>query len=169
MRLVNPVAGLLSLLCLASSDSSGQTSAKPQFEVASVRSSGPRNPNEGAPIDGVRRGGPGTAEPGRISYSGVPLDNIIADAFDLSWDQISGPDWIVTERYDIVANVPPGSTKDQAKADVAESTDGTIPLGLPFTNQPRPRLRVIGGSVWTKTKGTQYRRSPLRIRDTQAA
>ena len=30
-------------------------------------------------------------------------------------DQISGPDWLATERYDIAAKVPPGTTVEQLR------------------------------------------------------
>lgn len=48
-------------------------------------------------------------------YSNQPLSNIIADAFGVYWNQISSPDWIATDRYDIVAKVPEGTTKQQAR------------------------------------------------------
>jgi uncharacterized protein (TIGR03435 family) len=45
----------------------------------------------------------------------VPLDQILAEAFDVSRDQIRGPDFVVTQRYDIVANVPIGTSQQEAK------------------------------------------------------
>jgi uncharacterized protein (TIGR03435 family) len=86
---------------------------QPSFEVASVRPSGLR-PSGPLPIGGKWSGGPGTADPERIEYSRVPLQTIILNAFDLPIDQVAGPDWIVSELFDINAKVPVGSTKEQA-------------------------------------------------------
>ncbi len=70
----------------------------------------------GAPLPEKRSGGPGTNDPGRITYSNQPLNLILAEAFDVYWNRISGPDWIATERYDIVAKVPEGTTtREQAR------------------------------------------------------
>jgi uncharacterized protein (TIGR03435 family) len=82
-----------------------------RFEVASVRAATPDTSRQPA----TRSGGPGTADPGRITYSRELLDLLLAEAFEVYWDRITGPDWIRTERYDIVANVPLGTTREQAK------------------------------------------------------
>ncbi len=43
------------------------------------------------------------------------MQQILLDAYGLPVDQISGPDWMVYEPYDITAKVPGGSvTKEQA-------------------------------------------------------
>ena len=60
-------------------------------------------------------GGVGTSDPGRITYHGVWLPSLIADAFGVRPDQINGPAWMKTERYDIAAVIPKGATKDQFK------------------------------------------------------
>jgi uncharacterized protein (TIGR03435 family) len=109
------VAGLASMLLFEPNPSYGQVLPRPEFEVASMRSSSPRDLREERPIYGVRKGGPGTADPSRMIFSRVPLDQIIAAAFDLPWARISGPDWMSSERYDIVANVPEGTTGEQAR------------------------------------------------------
>jgi len=41
------------------------------------------------------------------------LRNIIITAYDMQTYQINAPDWLATERYDIVAKVPEGATKEQ--------------------------------------------------------
>ena len=60
-------------------------------------------------------GGPGTPTQGESPISNQPLSDILADAFGVYWNQISGPDWIATDRYDIAAKVPEGTTKEQAR------------------------------------------------------
>lgn len=60
-------------------------------------------------------GGPGTADPGRITRSGSTLKDLLTIAYDVKRYQITGPSWMDTERYEIVAKVPEGATKDQVK------------------------------------------------------
>lgn len=83
------------------------------FEVASFRESSPLSPREERPPDGVRSGGPGTSDPAVVRFSRVPLNLIVSDAFDIPWNRVYGPDWMASSRYDILANVPAGSTSLQ--------------------------------------------------------
>jgi uncharacterized protein (TIGR03435 family) len=114
MRGTSAVAGLTILLFFEPHSSYGQAPEKPEFEVATVRASAPRIPGQ-RPVPATRTGGPGTADPGRVSYSNKALSDIIGDAFDVAWNEVSGPDWIAADSYDIVAKVPEGTTKEQAK------------------------------------------------------
>ena len=102
-------AGLAALISVALlSVVLGQT-----FEVASVKPSGP--PPQGQRIEGYLQGGPGTADPARITDSRVTLQGLIRAAYGVDFDQIQGPGWIAEEKYDIMAKVPPGATKDDLK------------------------------------------------------
>jgi uncharacterized protein (TIGR03435 family) len=58
-------------------------------------------------------GGPGTNNPGQISCRNTPLRSLLLRAYDLKTYQLSGPPAIDRDRYDIVAKIPPGSTKGQ--------------------------------------------------------
>jgi uncharacterized protein (TIGR03435 family) len=88
----------------------GQThDTHPAFEVASVKPAPP-------PVNGVdysARGGPGTNDPGQITYPYTGLVALLMRAYGVGMDQISGPDWIHTEAYSIVAKIPPNTTKEQ--------------------------------------------------------
>jgi uncharacterized protein (TIGR03435 family) len=82
------------------------------FDVASVKPSAP----EGGGRRMIRMGGgPGTPDPGRINYTGLPLMFILAGAYDVKNFQINGPSWLDSERFDITATVAPGTTKEQAR------------------------------------------------------
>jgi uncharacterized protein (TIGR03435 family) len=87
----------------------GQSAAPAKaFEVASIKSAPP-------PTDGrlmVRMGG----DPGRLDYTNVSLKDVIRVAFKVRPDQISGPDWLTSERYIISAKYPAGATKDDVPA-----------------------------------------------------
>jgi uncharacterized protein (TIGR03435 family) len=78
------------------------------FEEASVRPASKR-----APQTSEIKGGPGTAEPSRFTATYVTLQELLVLSYDLPPDQISGPSWLTTETYDVVAKVPVGVTPEQ--------------------------------------------------------
>jgi len=90
----------------------GQESRQTEFEVASVKLAAPQT--GGGVFVGVR-GGPGTKDPTRISYVNESVRNLLTEAYGVRLYQVSGPDWIDTERYDISARIVDGATKDQVK------------------------------------------------------
>jgi uncharacterized protein (TIGR03435 family) len=81
--------------------------AGPKFEVAAVKAL------PGGGRGGPRSGGPGTPDPGRFSWPAVSLRNLIAFAYGVNSDQVTGPNWMATEMYSVAANVPEGATKEQ--------------------------------------------------------
>ncbi len=89
---------------------------RPSFEVASVKPSGPTVPGQYAT---KMTGGPGSNDPGRVSFEHYPLSWIILSAWGLQRFQFSGPDWLMTDygpfspKFDIVAKIPEGTTKEQ--------------------------------------------------------
>ena len=58
-------------------------------------------------------GGPGTGDPGRISYTNIPLRRVLLAAYEFGNYQILGPDWLNSLRFDITAKIPAGITKEQ--------------------------------------------------------
>ena len=60
------------------------------------------------------RGGPGTADAELITASGITLQGLVAAAYGVLSEQVSGPSWIAEARYVLVAKVLPGTTKEQA-------------------------------------------------------
>jgi uncharacterized protein (TIGR03435 family) len=83
----------------------------PSFEVATVKKAD--EPQPGKPVFFGRRGGPGTDDPGRITWSNVNLRTLLTTAYDVKPYQITGADWMDSERFEIVAKVPAGATKEQ--------------------------------------------------------
>jgi uncharacterized protein (TIGR03435 family) len=100
---------LMSGIAVAQPPAARQTQ---EFEVASVKPSAPIPPNGGVYF-GPARGGPGTPDPGLITWSYARLRDILMTAYDVKTYQVTGPDWLNTERYDVVARVPAGATKEQ--------------------------------------------------------
>jgi uncharacterized protein (TIGR03435 family) len=58
-------------------------------------------------------GGPGSSDPGRIHYENVSLKILLTKAYGVQDYQISGPDWLNSEGFDIEAKLPDGATKEQ--------------------------------------------------------
>src|SRR5580658_6614238 len=81
------------------------------FEAASVKPTAP--PDRNGEVNMGTEGGPGTADPVRIQYRYLTLKTLLMTAFNVKTYRISGPAWIDTERFDIVATLPPGAAKDQ--------------------------------------------------------
>ncbi|MGD0499753.1 MAG: TIGR03435 family protein [Bryobacteraceae bacterium] len=79
------------------------------FEVASVK---PAVPGPGPMALGVR-GGPGSSDPSRFTATNLTLLAIILQAYDVPSFRLSAPSWLSSERFNIAAKVPPGTTEDQ--------------------------------------------------------
>ena len=100
-------------LALAAISLSAQTpAAAPVFDVASIKPSEPITPqmiqagklHVGMKIDGAR-----------VDIGNFTLGQLIAKAYDIKSYQLQGPNWMLptAQRFDIVANLPPGATKEQ--------------------------------------------------------
>ena len=90
----------------------GQVQSDLRFEVASVRRVEVPANNFGVPVFPTT-GGVGTSEPLRITYRATWLGGLIATAFGVPSGQITFPSGMGSDRYDIVANIPEDTTKEQ--------------------------------------------------------
>jgi uncharacterized protein (TIGR03435 family) len=92
----------------------GQSTPSLTFEVASVKLSPPVTPGSRV-YYGPARGGPGTPDPGQITWTYATLRSLLITAYDVNEYQINGPAWLNTDRYDILVKVPVGATKEQVR------------------------------------------------------
>jgi len=84
----------------------GQAAAQgPAFEVASIRPADPQT--EGRIM--VRMGG----DPGRVDYNNITLQDVLRQACKVKRQQIIGPSWLESDRFNIVAKLPEGASSDQ--------------------------------------------------------
>jgi uncharacterized protein (TIGR03435 family) len=58
-------------------------------------------------------GGPGTKDPSRFTCENFDLAALIEMAYDIPYYLLSAPGWTADKRFDIVAKVPEGTTKEQ--------------------------------------------------------
>ncbi len=135
--------GFVFACCVAS----GQTpSAEPTFEVASVH---PMDQRSGAPGTNVMRGGPGTDDPEQISFISVTMQRLLMNAYRINAEQISGPGWLDSERYAIVAKVPKGTTKEQLQSMLQNLVVERFHLTLHHEKKDFPAYELViakGGS-----------------------
>jgi uncharacterized protein (TIGR03435 family) len=83
---------------LAFAQSTAPQSARPAFEVASIRPSGAM-PQAGA-VGGVR------ITKGQFHSAFMSLKDYVAVAYGVKLYQVSGPDWMSSARFDISATIP---------------------------------------------------------------
>jgi uncharacterized protein (TIGR03435 family) len=98
------------------------------FEVASIK------PTK-TPQHASKKGGPGTTDPGRIVYESVSMRELIEKAYELKSYELVGPKWMDTERYDLSALVPPGSSISQLDSMLRNLLEQRF--GLKIVNETR--------------------------------
>jgi uncharacterized protein (TIGR03435 family) len=127
---------------------------KLEFDVATVKPSPPLNmqklaadmqagkmPNFGPRVDGLR-----------AQYTYMALKELIALAYDVKAYQISGPAWLGTERFDIVAEMPVGSKKDDAKDMLRSLLEERFKLTAHKETQEHPVYALVVAKGGSKMK-----------------
>lgn len=82
-----------------------------EFEVVSIKPSKPES-----------RGSSSNSDPLRLTIKNNTLKRLITRAYGVKEYQVTGPDWIDNERYDISAKYPEALPKDREKAALALHT-----------------------------------------------
>jgi uncharacterized protein (TIGR03435 family) len=101
---ISRIAGF-AVICLNGAHGQPAPSLLPEFEVASIK---PHSSSEGSPNVSVAR------DPGRLTYTNMTVRGLIREAYGLKVYPLSrGPDPLSTDRYDVIAKVPPDSSKEQ--------------------------------------------------------
>jgi uncharacterized protein (TIGR03435 family) len=82
------------------------------FDVAAVKPAAPINPAEILQTGKMPKFGM-TVEGTRVDFAFVSMADLLRIAYDVKPFQIVGPDWMNNERFDILARMPEGATKEQ--------------------------------------------------------
>jgi uncharacterized protein (TIGR03435 family) len=127
---------------------------KLEFDVASVRPSAPldmqkmaadmqagKMPNFGIHINGLR-----------AEYNYATMKSLIASAYKLKEYQVTGPAWLATDHFDIVAKMPDGATKDDAPAMLQTLLADRFKLVAHRETQEHPVLALVVGKGGPKMK-----------------
>jgi uncharacterized protein (TIGR03435 family) len=147
MRIATLCAGLIvSTSCAAFGQGAAES---PTFEVASVKPAEPQSPGM---IRIRMSGGPGTPDPGQLTYTNVSLKNILMNAYAVKGYQLSGPKWLDSERFDIVAKIPMGATKEQFRLMLQNLLAERFKLTLHHETKELPMYALVVGKGGAKLK-----------------
>jgi uncharacterized protein (TIGR03435 family) len=156
-------AGLLlaSGAALGQAAPSAQATAAPQaaadkleFDVASVRPSAPldmqkvaadmqagKMPNFGIHLNGLR-----------AEFNYLTLRDLIMVAYKVKTYQITGPDWLNSQHFDIVARMPEGSTRDDAPKMLQALLEDRFKVAVHREAQEHQVMALVVGKSGPKMK-----------------
>jgi uncharacterized protein (TIGR03435 family) len=117
----------------------------PMFEAASIKPSGKGQLIDvlGVVIPQPMRGGPGTSDPGQISFANASLKTLIAAAYNVNRYQVEGPKWLDLAGFNIVAKVAPGATKEQVRLMLSNLLAERFQLALHIEKKELPIYALV--------------------------
>jgi uncharacterized protein (TIGR03435 family) len=118
------------------------TSGRPAFEVASVKVN----------TTGERPSADGKGD--RLTLRNVPMRVIVALAYQVPNDRISGPAWIDSDGYDIVAKPEPGSTREDLWPMIQTLLAERFKLSVHREQKPTPAYALVVGKNGPKLKNS---------------
>ncbi|MGA3016371.1 MAG: TIGR03435 family protein [Bryobacteraceae bacterium] len=141
-------------VCLALTAIVALAQTAPTFEVASVKPAAPLDmakiaagiqngqmPKIGAHVDAAR-----------AEYTYMALKELIVMAYKVKPYQITGPDWISTTRFDIVAKLPEGATKADAPKMLQALLEDRFKLAVHRDKKENPVLALVVAKGGSKMK-----------------
>jgi uncharacterized protein (TIGR03435 family) len=126
------------------------------FEAATVKPATPPVPDaQGRIFMMGPSGGPGTKDPGRIRYPYMTLKNLLMNAYDVKNFQISGPAFLDTERFDVVATMPPDTAKEQFRVMLQNLLAERFKLTIHRETKELPMYTLVVGKGGPKMKESE--------------
>jgi uncharacterized protein (TIGR03435 family) len=151
-------------LLLAGCTALGQAvPAKLAFDVASIRPSAALDPvkmQADMQAGKMPKFGP-RIDASRAEYSYMSLKELIANAYGVKMYQVTGPDWLVTQRFDIMATMPDGSSKDDAPKMLQSLLAERFKLEAHRDSQEHPVLGLVVGKGGPKMKESTGTLAPI--------
>jgi uncharacterized protein (TIGR03435 family) len=142
-------------ITLAAGPVTAQSPAAPAaFEVATIKPAAPLDPAAMAAAmrEGRRPRLGALVEGERADYRYMSLRDLVAYAYRVQAYQVDGPDWMAQQRFDIVATLPAGSTKEDAPAMLKQLLAERFKLTVHQATQERSVLGLVVGKSGPKMK-----------------
>jgi uncharacterized protein (TIGR03435 family) len=142
------------LCCFAVAAPVSMAQSKMEFEVASVKPAeqldigkmaaamrAGQMPQIGARVDGQE-----------ARYTYMSMKQLVANAYGVKPYQVTGPDWINSERYDISAKIPDGASKDEAPQMLQSLLEERFKLVARRVDKQEPVLALVVAKGGEKMK-----------------
>ena len=129
------------------------TNSSLAFDAASVRPS--PEPDRQTMLAGLiagRRPNWVRVDGTRATFNYESLNDLIAYAYKLRSYEVSGPEWLVTDRFDIAARLPEGATKDDVPEMLQALLKDRFKLATHSEMQEQPVLALMVGKSGPKLK-----------------
>jgi uncharacterized protein (TIGR03435 family) len=129
---------------------------KPAFEVATIKPSPPMDVTKLAAA--LQAGGKmpvgANIDAHRAEYLYLDLKSLMTMAYGVKPYQISGPDWLSAEHFDIVATMPEGSRKEDAAKMLQTLLEDRFKLTTHRASAEHPVLALVVGKGGPKLKAS---------------
>ena len=127
--------------CLALTGLAWSQVPPPAFEVATIKRSDP-----------TAEDGQMIRDPRLVALAHVSLQNLLAQAYRIKNFQISGPGWLDSDRFDILARLPDGATPDQLPGMFQTLLRDRFGLSLHLEQRTMSAYVLLPGTEATKLK-----------------
>src|SRR5207253_2366492 len=108
---------------------------QPAIEVASIRTAEQITP---AMIQAGKLHVGMKIDAGKVDIGYLSLRELIPMAYDVKPFQVTGPDWLSAQRFDILAKLPEGATKEQVPAMLRALLEERFKLKAHRENKEQP-------------------------------
>ena len=133
------IAAIQASVSIAYGSGGQQGGGEPEltFEAATVK------PSPADEFLAVIRGGPGTSDPERISYRRLSLKNLLSTAYGVGYDEILGPAWLESLRFDVEATMARGTTREQFRSMLLNLLRARFGLAAHFEPRAVPGYALV--------------------------
>jgi uncharacterized protein (TIGR03435 family) len=152
------LCGVVAAVAFAGLAAEGQGTAAgtagPTFEVASVRPAVMEQSAVMAILRTGRRPESMTIDGERATFRYMSLRELVADAYKVRTFQVSGPAWMTSDRFDVVAKLPEGGSKDDVPAMLKALLEDRFKLAAHLETKDHPVLGLMlakGGAKLPET------------------
>ena len=148
--------------CLAWAAAVAPAQTKPTFEVASVKPAALDMAKLTAAVQSgeIPRMGP-RVDGARAEYIFMALKDLISLAYKVKPYQITGPDWMASQRFDIIAKLPDGASKDDVPMMLQALLEDRFKLALHRESKEGPVLALVVGKGGPKMKESPEAPKPI--------
>ncbi|HVY94850.1 MAG TPA: TIGR03435 family protein, partial [Bryobacteraceae bacterium] len=97
----------------------------------------------------------------QAEYLYLDLKSLICYAYNVKPFQVTGPDWLATDRFDIIAKFPQGAKKEDASKMLQSLLADRFNLALHRTDEEHPVLALVPGKGGLKLKESAETPKPI--------